>query len=85
MTQTAVSRIWRAFGLKPHKVDYYWKLSTTRTSSPSSTTWPGCTSTHPQRATALRTDEEPNIHALDHSAPAQPMMPPAHPRDDMRR
>jgi hypothetical protein len=27
MTQTAVSRIWRAFGLKPHKVDY-WKLST---------------------------------------------------------
>jgi transposase len=27
MTQTAVSRIWRAFGLKPHKVNY-WKLST---------------------------------------------------------
>ena len=27
LTQTAVSRIWRAFELKPHKVDY-WKLST---------------------------------------------------------
>jgi transposase len=27
LTQTAVSRIWRAFGLKPHRVDY-WKLST---------------------------------------------------------
>ena len=27
MSQTAVSRIWRAFGLKPHLVDT-WKLST---------------------------------------------------------
>ena len=27
MSQTAVSRIWRAFGLKPHLVET-WKLST---------------------------------------------------------
>jgi hypothetical protein len=27
LTQTAVSRIWRAFELTPHKIDY-WKLST---------------------------------------------------------
>jgi hypothetical protein len=27
MSQTAISRIWRAFGLKPHLVDT-WKLST---------------------------------------------------------
>jgi hypothetical protein len=27
LSQTAVSRIWRAFGLKPHRVDD-WKLST---------------------------------------------------------
>jgi hypothetical protein len=27
LSQTAVSRIWRAFELKPHRVDY-WKLST---------------------------------------------------------
>ena len=27
MSQTAISRIWRAFGLKPH-LDAAWKLST---------------------------------------------------------
>ena len=27
MSQTAISRIWRAFGLKPHMVES-WKLST---------------------------------------------------------
>lgn len=32
MSQSAVSRIWRAFGLKPHLVDDF-KLSSTRCSS----------------------------------------------------
>ncbi len=37
MSQTAVSRIWRAFGLKPHQTDAF-KLSPTRSSSTRSAT-----------------------------------------------
>lgn len=46
LNQTAVSRIWRAFGLKPHQVDS-WKLSTDHCSSTRSVTSSGCTSTLP--------------------------------------
>jgi hypothetical protein len=41
-SQSAISRIWRAFGLKPHLVDTF-KLSTDRSSSTRSATWSGCT------------------------------------------
>ena len=37
LSQSSVSRIWRAFGLKPHVVET-WKLSTDRRSSPRSAT-----------------------------------------------
>jgi transposase len=42
MSQSAISRIWRAFGLKPQLVDAF-KLSPTRSSSTRSATWSGCT------------------------------------------
>src|SRR6266508_1909155 len=49
MSQTAISRIWRAFGLKPHLAET-WKLSSlTRSSSTRSATSSGCTSTRPRR------------------------------------
>jgi hypothetical protein len=41
MNQTAVSRIWRAFGLKPHLTEAS-KLSTDPSSSTRSATWSGC-------------------------------------------
>ena len=42
MIQTAISRIWRAFGLKPHLTET-WKLSTDPSSSTRSATWSACT------------------------------------------
>jgi transposase len=42
MSQTAISRIWRAFGLKPHLAET-WKLSSDRSSSTRSATSWGCT------------------------------------------
>src|SRR5512132_680734 len=48
LSQTAISRIWRAFGLKPHLVQT-WKLSTDPSSSTRSATSSGCTWTHPRR------------------------------------
>jgi transposase len=46
LTQTAVSRIWRAFGLQPHRQDAL-KLSQDPLSSTRSTTLSGSTSTRP--------------------------------------
>jgi hypothetical protein len=42
MSQSAISRIWRAFGLKPHLVDTF-KLSTDPSSSTRSATSSACT------------------------------------------
>jgi transposase len=42
MSQSAISRIWRAFGLKPHLVDTF-KLSPTLSSSTRSATSSACT------------------------------------------
>ncbi len=74
MTQTAVSRIWRAFGLKPHKVDY-WKLSTDPNFIDKLYDVVGLYLNPPERAIVLCADEKSNIQALDRSAPLLPMMP----------
>jgi transposase len=74
MTQTAVSRIWRAFGLKPHKVDY-WKLSTGPNFIDKLYDVVGLYLNPPERAIVLCADEKSNIQALDRSAPVLPMMP----------
>ena len=74
MTQTAVSRIWRAFGLKPHKVDY-WKLSTDPNFIDKLYDVVGLYLNPPERAIVLCADEKSNIQALDRSAPVLPMMP----------
>jgi hypothetical protein len=77
MTQTAVSRIWRAFGLKPHQVDY-WKLSTDPNFIDKLYDVVGLYLNPPERAVVLCADEKSNIQALDRSAPVLPMMPAYH-------
>jgi transposase len=74
MSQTAVSLIWRAFGLKPHKVDY-WKLSTDPNFIDKLYDVVGLYLNPPERAIVLCADEKSNIQALNRSAPLLPMMP----------
>jgi transposase len=77
LTQTAVSRIWRAFELKPHRVDY-WKLSTDPHFVDKLYDVVGLYLDPPERALVLCVDEKSQVQALDRSAPVLPMMP-AHP------
>jgi transposase len=74
LTQTAVSRIWRAFELKPHKVDY-WKLSTDPNFVDKLYDVVGLYLDPPERALVLCVDEKSQVQALDRSAPVLPMMP----------
>jgi transposase len=74
LTQTAVSRIWRAFELKPHKVDY-WKLSTDPHFVDKLYDVVGLYLDPPERAVVLCVDEKSQVQALDRSAPVLPMMP----------
>jgi transposase len=74
LTQTAVSRIWRAFELKPHLVDY-WKLSTDPHFVDKIYDVTGLYLDPPERAVVLCVDEKSQVQALDRSAPVLPMMP----------
>src|SRR4029078_3920507 len=74
LTQTAVSRIWRAFELKPHKVDY-WKLSTHPHLGNKLYDVVVLSLDPPERARVLCVDEKSQVQALDRSAPVLPMMP----------
>ena len=74
LTQTAVSRIWRAFELKPHKVDY-WKLSTDPHFVDKLYDVVGLYLDPPERALVLCVDEKSQVQALDRTAPILPMRP----------
>jgi transposase len=74
LTQTAVSRIWRAFALQPHKVDY-WKLSTDPHFVDKLYDVVGLYLDPPERALVLCVDEKSQVQALDRTAPVLPMMP----------
>jgi transposase len=74
MNQTAVSRIWRAFGLKPHQVDS-WKLSTDPLFIDKVRDIVGLYLDPPDAAMVLAVDEKSQIQALDRTAPVLPMMP----------
>jgi len=74
MTQTAVSRIWRAFGLKPHQLDY-WKLSTDPHFVDKVHDVVGLYLDPPERALVLCVDEKSQIQALDRTAPVLPLLP----------
>jgi len=74
LTQTAVSRIWRAFGLQPHR-QQTWKLSKDPLFIDKVRDVVGLYPAPPERAVVLCVDEKSQIQALDRSAPILPMLP----------
>jgi transposase len=74
MSQTAVSRIWRAFGLKPHLVQT-WKLSTDPQFIDKVRDICGLYLNPPQAAVVLCVDEKSGVQALERTAPVLPLMP----------
>ena len=73
MSQTAISRIWRAFGLKPHLVQT-WKLSTDPQFIDKVRDIVGLYLDPPQAALVLCVDEKSQIQALDRTAPSLPLL-----------
>ncbi len=74
MSQTAVSKIWRAFGLKPHRVEDF-KLSPDPQFIDKVRDIVGLYLNPPEAAVVLCVDEKSQIQALDRTAPVLPLMP----------
>jgi len=74
MSQTAVSRIWRAFGLRPHRAETF-KLSSDPAFVEKVRDIVGLYLAPPERALVLCVDEKPQIQAAQGTAPAFPMRP----------
>jgi transcriptional regulator with XRE-family HTH domain len=74
MSQSAISRIWRAFGLKPHLVDTF-KLSTDPQFIDKVRDVVGLYLNPPEAAMVLWVDEKSSIQALDRTAPILPLLP----------
>ena len=74
MSQSAVSRIWRAFGLKPHLVQT-WKLSTDPLFVDKVRDIVGLYLHPPHNALVLAVDEKSHRQAIDRTAPILPVMP----------
>jgi transposase len=74
MSQTAVSRIWRAFGLRPHRAETF-KLSSDPAFVEKVRDIVGLYLAPPDRALVLCVDEKPQIQAAQGTAPAFPMRP----------
>ncbi len=74
MSQSAVSRIWRAFGLKPHIVQT-WKLSTDPQFVTKVRDVVGIYLSPPENALVLAVDEKSQIQALDRTQPVLPLAP----------
>jgi transposase len=74
MSQTAVSRIWRAFGLKPHLVQT-WKLSTDPRFTGKVRDLVGLYLNPPEAAVVLCVDEQSQIQAPGRTAPVLPLLP----------
>ena len=74
MSQSAISRIWRAFGLKPQLVDTF-KLSTDPQFIEKVRDIVGLYLNPPQAALVLCVDEKTGVQALDRTAPILPLLP----------
>lgn len=74
LTQSAVSRIWRAFGLRPHRVETF-KLSSDPLFIDKVRDVVGLYLNPPERAVVLCVDEKSQIQALDRTQPLLPMKP----------
>ncbi len=74
MSQSAVSRIWRAFGLKPHLVDTF-KLSSDPQFIEKVRDVVGLYMNPPDHAVVLAVDEKTQVQALDRTQPIFPLLP----------
>lgn len=74
LSQSAVSRIWRAFALQPHRTESF-KLSTDPQFIEKVRDIVGLYLNPPQRALVLCVDEKAQIQALDRTQPIFPMRP----------
>ena len=74
LNQTAVSRIWRAFGLKPHLSESF-KLSPDPQFIDKVRDIVGLYLNPPEAAVVLCVDEKSQIQALDRTAPILPLFP----------
>ena len=74
LSQTTVSRIWRAFGLQPHRQES-WKLSKDPQFVDKVHDVVGLYLNPPEAAVVLCVDEKSQIQALDRTAPVLPMLP----------
>lgn len=71
---SSVQRIWRAFGLQPHRMETF-KLSTDPEFVAKVRDVVGLYVSHPEHAVVLCVDEKSQIQALDRSQPMLPMRP----------
>jgi len=74
LTQTAISRIWRAFALQPHRTKTF-KLSTDPLFIDKVRDVVGLYMNPPDRALVLCADEKSQIQALDRTQPIFPLRP----------
>ncbi len=74
LNQTAISRIWRAFGLKPHLVEDF-KLSPDPLFIDKVRDIVGLYLNPPDAAVVLCVDEKTQVQALDRTAPVLPLLP----------
>ena len=83
---SSVQRIWRAFGLQPHRIETF-KLSTDPDFVAKVRDVVGLYMSPPERAIVLCVDEKSQIQALDRSQPVLPMRPgqPARRSHDYKR
>jgi transposase len=74
ISQSSVSRIWRAFGLKPH-LEQTWKLSSDPQFVDKVRDIVGLYLDPPERAVVLCVDEKSQIQALERTRPILPLLP----------
>src|SRR5919106_1291110 len=74
LSKSSIGRIWRDFGLKPHRADTF-KLSTDPLFVEKVVDVVGLYHNPPERAVVLCVDEKSQIQALDRSQLILPMMP----------
>ncbi|SIM57382.1 IS630 family transposase [Micromonospora cremea] len=74
LSKSTIGRIWRDFGLKPHRAQTF-KLSTDPLFVDKVVDVVGLYHNPPERAVVLCVDEKSQVQALDRSQPVLPMMP----------
>lgn len=74
LSQTAVSRIWRAFSLQPHRTETF-ELSTDPLFIDKVRDVVGLYLSPPDKAIVLCVDEKSQVQALDRSQPLLPLQP----------